>query len=54
MHTEHERKHHQAAILIQYYAEMFLFKLLAMSFKMARHDQRETVQLARYSLMLQL
>lgn len=49
----------EAAILIQYYAEMFLLKLFAMSFKMAMHGKRDTVepkdlQLARYSLMLRL
>ena len=53
------RIQHEASILIQYYAEMFLLKLLAMAFKMALQAQRETVQpkdiqLARYTLMLQL
>jgi histone H3/H4 len=53
------RIQHEASIIIQYYAEMFLLKLLAVAFKMALQAQRETVQpkdiqLARYTLMLQL
>jgi histone H3/H4 len=53
------RMQQEAALLIQYYTEMFLLKVLALAFLMAKQAERETVQpkdiqLARRALMIQL